>query len=80
MFRMTLCVAAALLTLGVATRPATTDDLETCRNVRLPEAPGEETMAACSRLIEQNTRDFVPMLSVPGPLWAQSRLRAPTPR
>jgi tetratricopeptide (TPR) repeat protein len=51
MDRFVLRTAAMLLALGVAAAPARADDAATCRT------QGDDRIAACSRLIEQNARD-----------------------
>jgi tetratricopeptide (TPR) repeat protein len=52
MFRAVLCVAAALLTFGIATASARADDGAGCA-----KASGDEAIAACSRPLARNPRN-----------------------
>jgi hypothetical protein len=54
MFRAVLCVAAALLTFGIATAPAVADDRATC-----DKAFGDDAIAACSRLLQRNPNNAI---------------------
>jgi Flp pilus assembly protein TadD len=51
-FLVILRAAAALLTLGSALVPALADDADTCRR-----ATGDDSIAACSRLLARNPKD-----------------------
>jgi tetratricopeptide (TPR) repeat protein len=51
-FTVVLRIAAALLTLGTALAPALADDADTCR-----KASGDDSIAACSRLLARNPKD-----------------------
>jgi tetratricopeptide (TPR) repeat protein len=53
MYRIALCTAA-LSVVGMVVAPAFADDTDTCK-----EAAGEDSIAACSRLIERNPQDAV---------------------
>jgi tetratricopeptide (TPR) repeat protein len=53
MHRIISRAAAAVLTIGVATASAATDDREKCREMR----GGDDAVAACSRLIGLNPKD-----------------------
>src|SRR5215467_305007 len=54
MYRVLLCMAAALLAFDFASAPALADDNETCH-----KGTGEDSIAACSRLIQRNPRNAV---------------------
>jgi tetratricopeptide (TPR) repeat protein len=51
-FILVLRAAAVLLTLGAALAPALADDADTCR-----KASGDDSIAACSRLLARNPKD-----------------------
>src|ERR1700752_3165323 len=52
MSRTVFCLAAALLTSGIAPLSAAADDRDTCRDWH-----NQEAVAACSRLVNQNPGD-----------------------
>jgi tetratricopeptide (TPR) repeat protein len=57
MYRVVLCVAAAILTFGMAATPAAADDRETCFRAVFTDEDEKETIPACSRLIQQNPKE-----------------------
>jgi tetratricopeptide (TPR) repeat protein len=57
MYRIVLCATSALLAFGMGAVPALADDTDTCKRWR-----GEDSVAACNRLIEQNPGNAVAYL------------------
>jgi hypothetical protein len=75
MYRVILCVVAALSAFGMAATPAVADDNSTCAS-----GAGDEAIAACSRLIAENPKNIVAYNSaaLPTATGATGTARSPT--